>query len=87
MSSISPITSWCAFVASNITMVGTTNMVKVGPSRRLDPIEVMVKPGHHAGLVLVIADRYSLACISLPVQGVPVVARSGSWSWTGTLYP
>jgi hypothetical protein len=62
-------------------------MVKVGPSRRLDPIEVMVKPGHQAGLVLVIADRYSLACISLPEQGVPVVASSGSWSWMGTLYP
>jgi hypothetical protein len=44
-----------------ITTVGTTNMVKVGPSRRLNPIEVMVKPGHHASLVLVIADSYSLA--------------------------
>jgi hypothetical protein len=61
MSSTSLIASWCAFVASKITMVGVTNMVIGGPSRRLDPVKVMVKPGHHAGLVLVIADHYSLA--------------------------
>jgi hypothetical protein len=58
MSSLSLIASWCAFVASKITMVGITKMVKVGPSRRLDPIQVMAKPVHHAGLVSVIADHY-----------------------------